>query len=272
MVQSQGSIGQEESTTADRFYGKVLGALRKHDVRYMLGGSHAASFYTGRAPHTKDLDIFLPPSEVGNALKALQCAGMETEQPYPFWIAKARDGDDFVDLIYRAASGLWEVEEEWLGRAVRTDLWGVPVAVCAVEELLWSKAALMDRDRYDGNDVLHLFQAKAHELDWERLRRLAGDDWRILLAHITLFGYVYPDLIPLVPRHLLAELSLHLLSERPQEGEDTEALCRGTLISNSQYQVDVEQLGYQDARVRPWGRLDPEELAPWVAAVKRGDT
>jgi hypothetical protein len=268
-----GEIGQEPDDHARRFYGNVVAILRKKDVSFMVGGSYAASFYTSRPPHTKDLDIFLPPSQVESALTALACAGFDTEQPYPFWIAKAHDGHDFVDLISRAASGLWEVEDDWLENAAETTLWDTPVRMCAVEELIWTKAALMDRNRYDGNDVLHLLQAKAHELDWERLRQLAGPHWRLLLAHLTLFGYVYPDLVPLVPRHLLAELSLRLLSERPETiSDDNEPLCRGTLISNSQYLLDVENLGYQDARLRPWGRLEPDELAPWVDAVKRGDT
>ncbi|HEX7004304.1 MAG TPA: hypothetical protein VF168_08965 [Trueperaceae bacterium] len=260
------------SEEAEVFYCKVLRTLRDHEIRFLVGGSYAAHHYTGRIPHTKDLDIFLPPSQVDRALEALACSGLETEKTYPFWIAKACDGAHFVDVIYRAASGLWEVEEEWLGRGEPSELWGVAANVAGVEELIWTKAALMDRTRFDGNDVIHLLQARAHELDWERLRRLAGDNWRILLAHLTMFGYVYPDLIPLVPKHLLAELSLHLLSDRGEVAERDVSLCRGTLISNSQYIYDVEELGYHDARLQPWGRLTPEELRPWVDAVKRGDT
>ena len=257
---------------AEKFYCQILRVLRKHEVGFLVGGSHAASHYTGRTPHTKDLDIFLPPSQVDRALEALECGGFETENSYRFWIAKAFQGDNFVDLIFRAASGLWEIEEEWLEHGTETELWGVPVAVCGVEELIWTKAALMDRTRYDGNDVLHLIQAKAHELDWDRLRNLAGENWRLLLSHLTLFGYVYPDLIPLVPKHLLAEMSLRLLSERAEAAGDEEPLCRVTLISNSQYQIDVEELGYKDARLLPWGRFTEEELQPWIDAVKRGDT
>ncbi|MEX2534699.1 MAG: hypothetical protein WD273_03785 [Trueperaceae bacterium] len=272
MSYSTGTAGQLPSESAEQFYCKALQLLRQHEVGFLVGGSHAAAQYTGRTPHTKDLDIFLPPSHVDRALDVLSCAGYGIERPFSFWIAKAFTGDHFIDLIYRAASGLWEIEEEWLERAVHTEMWGVMAPVCAVEELVWTKAALMDRNRYDGNDVLHLLQAKAHELDWDRLRHLVGDHWRLLLAHLTLFGYVYPDLIPLVPRHLLAELSLHLLSDRADTANDDEPLCRGTLISNSQYQLDVEELGYKDARLQPWGKIAPEELQPWIDAVKRGDT
>lgn len=258
---------------AQNFYRKVLGALNGQEIEYMVGGSFAAYQYTRRTPHTKDLDIFLPPSQVDGALDALAGAGLATEKTYPFWIAKACAGDDFVDLIFRAASGLWEVEDSWLERASPAEFWGVTAPVCPVEELIWTKAALMDRDRYDGNDVVHLLQARAHEVDWERLRSLAGQHWRLLLSHLTLFGYVYPDLMPLIPKHLLAEFALRLLNERPPDDDEAEEpLCRGTLISNSMYQQDVEELGYRDARLQPVGRLLPEELQPWVEAIKRGDT
>lgn len=267
-------IGTKEGLNedAEAFYRNVLMALREHEIGFLVGGSYAAAHYTGRTPHTKDLDIFLPPHQADAALDALSCTGFKTEKTYPFWIAKAHQGEYFVDIIYRAASGLWEIEEEWLDQGEQTELWGVPVRICSVEELIWTKAALMDRTRFDGNDVLHLLQAKSHDLDWERLRQLAGDNWRLLLAHLTLFGYVYPDLIPLVPKHLLAELSLHLLSERGENEQSEESLCRGTLISNSQYIYDIEELGYRDARLRPWGQLTPQELQPWIEAVKRGDT
>jgi hypothetical protein len=277
MSKRNGSAVQAPSERAQNFYCQVLQSLSEHDVRFMIGGSYATAYYTSRPPHTKDLDIFLPPEMVDRAQEAIQCAGFQLERPYPFWISKAFDGEEFIDLIHRAASGLWEIEDDWVDRAHSAAFWQVPARVCAVEELVWTKAALMDRDRYDGNDVMHLLQAKAHVLDWDRLRQLAGDDWRILLSHITMFGYIYPDLVPLVPRHLLAELSLRLLSDRSGLDDDALAgdeapLCRGTLVSNSQYIIDVEKLGYRDARLRPWGRLEPEELAPWVEAVKRGET
>jgi hypothetical protein len=277
MIHSNGSQVKAPSERTQEFYSKVLQVLNEHDVRYMVGGSYAAAYYTGRPPHTKDLDIFLPPAMADTAIEVIRCAGYEVVRPYEFWLAKAFDGEEFVDIIYRAASGLWEIQDEWVERAHLAAFWQVPVRVCAVEELVWTKAALMDRDRYDGNDVLHLLQAKAHVLDWDRLRHLAGDSWRILLSHLTMFGYVYPDLVPLVPRHLLAELALRLMSDRSGLESDVPngelaPLCRGTLVSNSQYIIDVEELGYRDARLRPWGRLEPEELAPWIDAVKRGET
>lgn len=264
-------LTEDEGT--GNLYAEILEVLNDRQVGYAIGGSFASSHYTGREPHTKDLDILLPPWEVDSALDGLAAAGLEVERPYPYWLAKAhREGRFFVDIICRAASGLWEVNEEWLGRTEPVDLWGVRSRVIGAEELIWSKAALMDRNRYDGNDVMHLLLAKARELDWSRLRALAGDHWRLLLVHLTMFGYVYPDKMSLVPKPLLAEMSLHLLNEKPFMAEDGRPVCRGTLVSNSQYLLDVDEFGYKDARLQPAGNLRPEDLKPWDEAVRRGDT
>jgi hypothetical protein len=39
------------------------------------------------------------------------------------------------------------------------------------------------------------------------------------------------------------------------------------LLSREQYLVDVERFGYRDARVEPLGRMTPEELDVWTAAI-----
>ncbi len=276
MIEPKQSINPPDDANA--FYADVLEVLNDSQVNYMVAGSFASYTYTGRVPDTKDLDVFLCPEEVDDALEALKDAGYETELTYGYWIAKAWRGNSFVDLIFRAASGLWEVEPEWLARAVPVTMWGVDTQVVAPEELIWSKAGLMDRERYDGNNVLHLLQAEATELDWPRLLELAGDDWPLLLSHLTLFGYVYPDLASLIPKDLIARLALRLVNQQAadspfnQGASNGTPLCRGTLISNKQYLEDVEEMGYADARIAPWGRLSREQLAPWVQAVKRGDT
>ena len=46
---------------------------------------------------------------------------------------------------------------------------------------------------FGGADVLHLLNACAETLDWSRLTRRFGRHWRVLFAHLTLFGFVYPS-------------------------------------------------------------------------------
>ena len=62
-----------------------------------------------------------------------------------------------------------------------------------VEEMIWSKAFLMERERFDGADVLHLMRARQKEINWPRLLSRFGEHWRVLLSHLVLFPYVYPN-------------------------------------------------------------------------------
>ena len=59
---------------------------------------------------------------------------------------------------------------------VATTSWGVAEALgyedderAPAEEMLWSKAFVMERERYDGADVIHLIRSKAEKLDWHRV-------------------------------------------------------------------------------------------------------
>ena len=61
-----------------------------------------------------------------------------------------------------------------------------------VEEMIWSKAFLMERERFDGADVPHLMRARQQRSNWPRLLPRFGEHWRVLLAHLVLFPYVYP--------------------------------------------------------------------------------
>jgi hypothetical protein len=144
---------------------------------------------------------------------------------------------------------------------------GVPVGVIPAEELLWSKAFVQERERYDGADVAHLLRARAEELAWPRLLQRFGANWRVLLAHLTLFGFVYPGEARRLPAWVLAELTGRLQAEVASPPSVQGKPCRGTLISREQYLVDVEQWGYNDARLQPEGPMSAREIELWTADI-----
>lgn len=43
--------------------------------------------------------------------------------------------------------------------AAAGDVLGIPVQLCPPEEMLWSKSYVMERERYDGAEVMHLLRA-----------------------------------------------------------------------------------------------------------------
>ena len=88
----------------------------------------------------------------------------------------------------------------------------------------------------------------------------------MLFAHLVLFGFVYPGSRAEVPAWVMAQLLQRLAGEQALP-PPPDRLCRGTLLSREQYLFDVEQLGYQDARLAPLGSMASEELQVWTEAI-----
>ena len=86
----------------------------------------------------------------------------------------------------------------------------------------------------------------------------------MLLSHIVLFGFVYPDQRHCVPVWIVDELSERLSAER---SEPDNRVCNGTLLSREQYLHDLEYFGYSDGRLEPTGRMTREETSIWTAAI-----
>ncbi|MDQ3881264.1 MAG: hypothetical protein M3295_09370, partial [Chloroflexota bacterium] len=204
------------------------------------------------------------------ALERLAEGCEATERSFPHWLAKVRSGDEYVDVIFSAGNGVAEVDAEWFQHAERATILGVRVALCPPEEMIWSKAFVMERERYDGADVAHLIRATAARLDWDRLARRFEPHWRVLLSHLVLFGFVYPGERDAIPAVLIRELSARLAEEATTRVSDERA-CLGTLLSRRQYLVDVERWGYRDGRLPPTGRMTADEIAAWTAAMRRDE-
>src|SRR4030095_12962312 len=101
-------------------------------------------------------------------------------------------GDCYVDLIFSSGNGVAEVDDDWFRHAVEGEVLGLRVQLTPPEESIWSKAYVMERERYDGADVAHLLHTQADRLDWQRLVRRFGPHWRVLLSHLIVFGFIYP--------------------------------------------------------------------------------
>lgn len=254
------------------FYRRALTMLSGSGIPFLLGGAYAFACYTGIERHTKDLDVFIRRSDLDALLAVIESNGLRAERTHPHWLAKAYGGDAYVDLIYTSANGLVPVDDEWFAHSVASTALDLPVQLCPVEEMIWSKAFVLERERCDAADVAHLLHARAAQLDWARLVRRFGPHWRLLLTHLVLFGFIYPAEAGSIPSAVLRDLTGRLMCEQgaPADEREPEAapLCQGTLLSWSQYLVDVEERGYRDARLPPEGTLTPEEIAAWTAAEK----
>jgi len=259
----------EPSPEVRAFYVQTLTALNASAIPFLVGGAYALQRYTGVERHTKDFDLFLRADDLGRILRSLREQGCQTEVTFPHWLAKAYRGDHFFDLIFGSGNGAARVDDDWFAHGVDDFVLGVPVRLIAVEEMIWQKAFVMERERFDGADIIHLLRARAGTLDWGRLlRRFPGAEGRVLLVHLILFGYVYPDERTSLPEAVMRELIDRLDNEPAPETSDAR-ICRGTYLSRAQYLPDIDWWGYRDARLPPHGRMTPEEIAHWTAAIDR---
>ena len=249
------------------FYQDAMRVLREAGQRFLMGGAYAFGPYTGIERHTKDLDLFVHPVECGRALDALSAAGYRCELKFPHWLGKAWKGDDFVDLIFSSGSGIAVVDDAWFEHSVPARVFDTDVRLIPAEEMIWSKAFVMERERYDGNDVMHLIRARGPDLDWRRLIDRFGPRWRVLLAYAVLFGFVYPAERTRVPEAPLSELLARLRAERA-EPPPADAVCQGTLLSRQQYLVDIGRWGYRDGRLAPDVRMTAEDIERWTRGIE----
>jgi Nucleotidyl transferase of unknown function (DUF2204) len=251
----------------NEFHRKSVAVLQAAEIPFLIGGAYVVEVYAGVSRRTKDFDLYIRPKHVKAALDALAGAGYTTELTFPHWLAKAIYEGDMLDLIFRAGNGLCEVDDSWFERARDDELLGAPVKLCAPEEMIWMKAYIMERERFDGADIAHILRCWAADMDWPHLVRRFGPDWRVLLSHLILFGYIYPGERARIPVALMEGLITRMRSEANKAGP--ERLCRGTLLSREQYLVDVQEWGFRDARLEERVQMNEQDIADWTAAIAK---
>jgi hypothetical protein len=247
-------------------YKSALESVLGEGIETLVGGAYALRQYAGVIRDTKDLDVFVRPRDLQRTLTALERAGFRTEVPYPHWLAKGFAEDRFIDVIFCSGNGLCTVDDEWFENGVAADVLGLSARLVPIEEMIWTKSFVMERERFDGADVAHLLLASGEQVHWPRLLERFGDNWRVLFAHLALFGFIYPHARDKIPGWVLQELSERVQME-PSAGAALR-VCRGTLLSREQFLRDIRDEGYLDARLQPLGSLTTSELAPWNAEVE----
>jgi hypothetical protein len=261
------SLEDEVAPKTAAFFRRALRTLTDAKVPFAVGGAFAHACFTGIRRATKDLDLFIRRQDYDRVAALMQAEGWRAELPYPHWLAKVYDGDDFIDLIFNSGNGLAPVDDRWFRDNAHADVLGVPASIVKLEDAFLSKAFIMERERYDGADIAHLLQASVEQLDWDGLLQRFGAHWRVLLAHLTLFGYIYPGERNRVPRWVMDDLMARLAEESHQPPAEDPHVCAGTLLSREQYLHDVERLGYVDGRLTPASTMTPADVEVWTDAI-----
>jgi hypothetical protein len=249
------------------FYIDALQKLQDSGIPFLVGGAFAFSHYSHVPRDTKDIDVFVKPDDCPRVLELFDRLGYETCTPFPHWLGKIHRGDYFMDVIFGSGNGVARVDDLWFDHAPKVNVLGVIVRLSPVEEMIWSKAFILERERYDGADVAHLLRETGPSLDWPRLLMRFSDHWRVLLSHVILFGFIYPDKRQNVPAWVMDELIRRLGVSRPNLLND---VCYGTLLSREQYLHDIDRLKYHDGRQEPHGTMTEEQVRIWTEAISGG--
>lgn len=237
---------EEPSWAPDAYacYQGVLRGLLQSGIPFAVSGGFAFHYHTGMWRTTKDLDLVVTPGAVPMAFKVLVKEGFDTYVQDPVWLAKARRGDYFVDLITGVGNATLTVEQSWIDRAGEDEVLGIRARILGVEEMIASKLFVTRRERFDGADIAHLLRAQARNLDWTRLRKLTVAHWQVLYWHLILFAYIYPERATEIPQLVWRELHNNFgeFTSQPQANQP----FRGTLIDPKMFAIDVNEWGEPD--------------------------
>lgn len=241
--------GNGKFTDAENFYIEALNQLRESGIPFLLGGAFALRNYTGIYRDTKDLDIFCKPGDYTRLLKALASYGYKTEIHDARWIAKAFKGEYFIDIIFNTVNNLCPVDDSWFNHCSEGEVFGIPVKYIAPEELFWCKIYVQNRERFDGADLNHIILKNGENMDWKRLLERLEQHWHLLLSQFLNFQFVYPSERDSVPKWLFLEL-LDRAKDQYELPVPIERVCRGPLIEQTHYTVDVIDWNYKTMTIK----------------------
>jgi hypothetical protein len=230
-------------------YTHAMSVLNKAGIPYLVSGALAFYSYTGIWRNTKDLDLFLKPEDRDRALLALADAGYPVEVLVQSWLAKAHAGDAVIDLITGSGNVLIPIDDSWFDDAVHANVLGIPSLIVSVTDLIWIKAYVAGRERFDGADIAHMIRRADSSINWQELLNRFGPHWDLLLVYLHYYRFVYPEAKQNIPNWVMETLANRTLADLREPEKPAEPF-RGTLLDRFSYLVDITRWGEPD--VREW--------------------
>jgi hypothetical protein len=207
-------------------YRRVMDEAKRAGVRFAFGGAFATAVYTGDLRNTKDFDFYVLPRDREAMIGAITRAGLEDHyQRLPYdrkWIYRASTGDVIVDAIWAMANQRAPVDERWLAAGPEATILGERLRAIPIEELIWIKLYVLQRDRTDWGEVLNLIDARADEIDWYHLLDRLAEDAPLLGGTLSVFGWLAPDWARDIPEPVWIRLGLAL----PEPSSDPDVTRR----------------------------------------------
>jgi len=162
--------------TPDDVFGRVIGALERAGIPYMLTGSFASSYH-GAPRATQDIDLVVAPTaeQLRALIRSLPSTEYYVDEDAAFEAQRHQGQFNIVDL----ATG-WKVDliirkarpfsrREFDRREV-ANFHGLQVAIATVEDVLLAKlSAKLGQSQRQIEDIARLLKVRADELDRQYL-------------------------------------------------------------------------------------------------------
>jgi hypothetical protein len=193
-------------------YQRVMEQARLMNIPFAFGGAFATAVYTGRLRNTKDFDFYIVPAHREAMKEAITRAGLyDYYEQLPYdrsWIYRGSSDDIIVDAIWAMANYRAEVDPQWLSKGPEVIIRGERLRPIPVEELLWCKLYIIQRERCDWTDVFNLLDARAASIDWDHLLERLAADTPLLAGALAVYAWLAPDRIRVIPGRVWTRLGL----------------------------------------------------------------
>jgi len=193
-------------------YERAIRHLRSAKIPFLLGGGFAFAAYTGRWRDTKDIDLYVEPKDREKAVRALSATGFEDyfgRLPYDRkWIYRSTRSGVIVDIIWAMANQRAQVDASWFAHPRRLSIRGDKLPILPIEQMIWCKLYILQRDRCDWTDLFNLVYAAGGTVDWEGLIERLGEDVPLLQAMLGVYCWLCPAQALELPDRLWPRLGL----------------------------------------------------------------
>lgn len=195
-------------------YERVMRTANERGIPYAIGGALAVGAYTERWRNTKDIDLYTLPAHRERMMQTFADCGLcdyHDKLPYDRrWIYRGFDeaSGSIVDVIWAMANMRTDVDGDWLDRGKEFVTGDICFRVLPVEELIWSKLYVMQRERCDWPDILNILYGTATTLDWHHMLRRVGDDAPLLKGVLSIFAWMCPQAAESIPDSVRLQLDL----------------------------------------------------------------